>query len=94
MFIIVGIMLTGVLVGYLFRSKKLSWIQSLITLFIWILLFLLGVDVGENQTIINNLHTLGVEALCISVASVIGSASFALILWRKANKKNKEGEEV
>ena len=84
----------GVLLGYLLKTKRFVMIHKVITGLIWILLFLLGVDVGENQTIINNLHTLGVEALCISVASVIGSASFALILWRKANKKNKEGEEV
>ena len=93
MFIIVGIMLTGVLVGYLLRSKKLSWIQSLITLFIWLLLFLLGVDVGGNQTIINNLHTLGIEALYLSVAAALGSALCAWLLWRSINK-GKEDKEV
>ncbi len=86
-------MLTGVLVGYLLRSKKLSWIQSLITLFIWLLLFLLGVDVGGNQTIINNLHTLGIEALYLSVAAALGSALCAWLLWRSINK-GKEDKEV
>lgn len=46
MFIIIGIMLTGMLLGYLLRSKRLSWIHKIITLLIWILLFLLGIDVG------------------------------------------------
>ena len=90
MFIIVGIMLTGMLVGYLFRNKKLSWIQSLITLFIWLLLFLLGVDVGGNQNIINNLHTLGLEAFYITIAAVLGSAICAWSLWHFINKNNKE----
>ena len=90
MFIIVGIMLTGMLVGYLLRNKKLSWIQSLITLFIWLLLFLLGVDVGGNQNIINNLHTLGLEALYITMAAVLGSAICAWGLWHFINKNNKE----
>ena len=52
MFTIIGIMLTGMLTGYLLRSKKLSWIHQVITLLIWLLLFLLGIDVGGNETII------------------------------------------
>ena len=46
MFIIIGIMLTGMLIGYLLRSKRLTWIHKIITLLIWVLLFLLGIDVG------------------------------------------------
>ena len=56
MFTIIGIMLTGMLVGYLLRSKRLLWIHKVITLLIWLLLFLLGIDVGGNETIIRNLH--------------------------------------
>ena len=73
MFIIIGIMLTGMLLGYLLRSKRLSWIHKIITLLIWILLFLLGIDVGGNESIIKGLHTLGLEAVVITVAAVIGS---------------------
>ena len=63
MFTIIGIMLTGMLVGYLLRSKRLLWIHKVITLLIWLLLFLLGIDVGGNETIIRNLHAIGLEAL-------------------------------
>ena len=67
MFIIIGIMLTGMLLGYLLRSKRLSWIHRIITLLIWILLFLLGIDVGGNESIIKGLHTLGLEAIIITL---------------------------
>ena len=40
MFIIIGIMLTGMLLGFLLRNKRLSWIHKIITLLIWVLLFL------------------------------------------------------
>ena len=40
MFIIIGIMLTGMLFGYLLRSKRLTWIHKIITFLIWVLLFL------------------------------------------------------
>ena len=34
MFIIIGIMLTGMLFGYLLRSKRLTWILKIITFLI------------------------------------------------------------
>ena len=81
MFIIIGIMLTGMLTGYLLRNKRLRWIHKIITLLIWILLFLLGIDVGGNESIVRGLHTLGLEATVITVAAVTGSALAAWALW-------------
>lgn len=81
MFIIIGIMLTGMLIGFLLRSKRLTWIHKIITFLIWALLFLLGIDVGGNKAIIKGLHTLGLEAVVITLAAVIGSTLCAWGLW-------------
>lgn len=81
MFIIIGIMLTGMIIGYLLRNQKLSRIHQGITLLIWLLLFLLGIDVGGNETIIKGLHTIGIEAAIITLAAVIGSVLAAWGLW-------------
>ena len=62
MFTIIGLMLTGMLLGFLLRKQKLSGIHKVITVLIWLLLFLLGIDVGGNQKIINGLHAIGLEA--------------------------------
>lgn len=48
-FLIIGLMLCGVLTGYLFRKRKLNFIYRVITFLIWILLFLLGTEVGDNK---------------------------------------------
>lgn len=82
MFTIIGIMFTGMLAGYLLRSKRLTWIHKIITLLIWLLLFLLGIDVGANRAIINGLHTLGLEALVLTAAAVAGSVLASWGLWR------------
>ena len=37
------------LLGFLLRKQKLSGIHKVITVLIWLLLFLLGIDVGGNQ---------------------------------------------
>ncbi|MDE5676529.1 MAG: lysine exporter LysO family protein [Phocaeicola sp.] len=92
MFIVIGIMFMGILLGFLLRQQKLSDIHRIITVLIWLLLFLLGIDVGGNQKIIQGLHTLGMEALAITLAAVLGSAMAAWALWYTLyKKKNKEG---
>ncbi len=87
MFIIIGIMLTGMLLGYLSRSKRLHAIQKCITILVWSLLFLLGIDVGGNQTIINGIHTIGIDALIITLAAILGSVIMAGVLWYYIDKK-------
>ena len=81
MFIIIGIMLTGMLLGYLLRSKRLTWIHKVITLLIWLLLFLLGIDVGGNEAIVKGLLAIGLEAFIITTAAVAGSTLAAWGLW-------------
>lgn len=93
MFIIIGIMLSGMLFGYLLRSKRLTWIHKIITFLIWLLLFLLGIDVGDNKAIMYGLHTLGLEALIITLAAVIGSTLLAWGLWYLLYIRNREKEE-
>lgn len=95
MFIIIGIMLTGMLTGYLLRNHRLAWIQKAITLLIWVLLFLLGIDAGSNESIIKGLHTIGMEAIVITLAAVMGSAAFAGLLWFRITRKHpKKGGEA
>ena len=43
MFTIIGLMLTGMLLGYLLRKRNLSKIHKVITVLIWVLLFILGI---------------------------------------------------
>lgn len=84
---IISLMLTGVWLGYTARRKNLRFIQRIITLLIWILLFLLGTEVGHNKAIINGLHTIGLEALIITLAGVAGSVLASWGLWTYINKK-------
>ena len=92
MFTIIGLMLTGMLLGFLLRKQKLSGIHKVITVLIWLLLFLLGIDVGGNQKIINGLHTIGLEAIVITLAAVLGSVTAAWALWYVLYKRNNEGQ--
>ena len=73
MFTVIGIMFVGIALGYLLRRQSLPWINKAITALIWLLLFLLGIEVGHNEQIIRSLPTLGVEAFAIAIVCVLGS---------------------
>lgn len=91
MFTVIGIMFAGIGLGYLMRRQSIPWINKVITALIWLLLFLLGIEVGHNEQIIRSLPTLGIEAFSIAIACVSGSCITAWALWKHINhKKEKE----
>ena len=73
MFTIIGLVLTGMLLGYLLRKRDLKKIHPIITLLIWLLLFILGIEVGSNEEIIRGLHTIGYEAVVLTLGGTLGS---------------------
>ncbi len=81
MFKIVAVMLSGVVVGYLLRNKRLGLVSRLITVAIWVLLFLLGIAVGLNDAILGNWDTIGWQAFILSVGGVAGSVVLAWVVY-------------
>lgn len=88
LFIFLGI-LSGVLCRKLSTGARISltdvaarWQGRIVTWLIWLLLFLLGIEVGSNKMIVRSLPTLGVEALLLSSAATLGCCVLAWMLWR------------
>jgi len=81
MLIVIGVLLIGVIFGYLLRKKKTLNINRPIMTLICILLFILGVEVGENETILQNFDSIGIEALIITGGAVLGSILLSWLLW-------------
>ena len=79
MFTIIGLMLTGMLLGYLLRKRNLHRIHTVITVLIWALLFILGIEVGGNEQIIKGLHTIGIEAVILTLGGTLGGCFSALL---------------
>ena len=93
MFIVIAMMFGGIAFGYLMRRHRFTHIGKATIFFIWILLFVLGVEVGGNPDIIKSLHTLGVEAIFIAGMSILGSALAAMLLWKNVQKQEKRRKE-
>lgn len=106
LFIFLGI-LSGVLCHKLSTEARISltdvaarWQGRIVTWLIWLLLFLLGIEVGSNEMIVRSLPTLGVEALLLSSAATLGCCVLAWMLWRvsknntvQENAKNETSAE-
>ena len=88
MLVVIGIMLGGIIVGYLFRHASWKGLPTLITLFIWILLFLLGNEIGRDEQVVRSFHSLGMEAAMLTFAAVTGSTLCAWLLWMIVRNKN------
>ncbi len=83
------IMGAGMLLGFLLKAKKKTVVvnERLIGYAIYLLLFLLGVSIGSNQEIMNALSTLGLVALVVAVAAVLGSIVVGWITYSLFFKK-------
>jgi uncharacterized membrane protein YbjE (DUF340 family) len=93
MFKVLLFMFAGIVVGYLFRKRKIHFLSGVILTLIWALLFLLGAEVGLNRNVVNRFGALGFEAFVVALASVLGSIVAAKILWGKGLKKEEGADE-
>jgi uncharacterized membrane protein YbjE (DUF340 family) len=91
MLTVFAIMLAGIGAGYFLRRiPDIKIIGKLITGFIFLLLFFLGISVGHNEKIVNNLTTIGLQALIITMGAIAGSILLAWFVYKKFFVKGKE----
>ncbi|MBN2766881.1 MAG: lysine exporter LysO family protein [Paludibacteraceae bacterium] len=90
MFIILLFMFAGILSGYLLRKIRIGFVNGVILTLIWLLLFLLGLEVGFNNEVIARFPVLGLESVVVAVFATLGSISGARILLPPAGMKIQE----
>ena len=83
MLVIFAVIIGGIATGRLLIGRRLAFVPRLITVIIWALLVLLGVEVGSDPAVVGSLATLGGAALAIFALSVAGSIFAAWLLWRR-----------
>ena len=78
------LMTLGFILGYILRNKTklISFSNKATTLIIYILLFLLGIGVGLNKTIVSNIANIGLQAISITFGAVFGSLILAYITYK------------
>lgn len=78
----------GICAGIVIRKSNVSrHIGKAISATIYVMLFMLGARIGTDRHILESLSTLGVQALILAAAGIVGSVISAAILYRIAEKK-------
>ena len=77
-------MIAGIITGvFIHRKDHLIKINDrLITIAIYALLFLLGISVGLNKTVVQNIGTLGFQALIITTGAISGSVLISWLVYK------------
>ena len=72
---------TGVILGYLLRRRRLAWLPRVVTVLVWLLLLLLGMEAGANPRVVGGLATLGMEAAVVAFSGIVGTCLASWLLW-------------
>lgn len=72
----------SVAIGYTLRRWPQAWVGKLLTLSVWLMLFVIGIEVGGNEVLVNSLALLGAESLALTLITTLCCSLGALWLWR------------
>jgi len=77
------IMAAGMVIGYLLRQKKALFavLNHIVMAVIFLLLFVLGISVGLNDTVVGSIHMIGVKAVVLTFGAVAGSILCCRLVW-------------
>jgi uncharacterized membrane protein YbjE (DUF340 family) len=82
--VILSFLIIGLLLGILLRRRKvlLKYSAKISGWSVYLLLFLLGIEVGTNDTIMHNLGSLGAQAIILTIGGISGSIVLSFIVYR------------
>jgi len=81
---ILVIMAAGMVIGYLLRQKQAIFavIDRIVMGIIFLLLFVLGISVGLNETVVSSIHIIGIKAVVLTLGAVAGSVFCCWLAWK------------
>lgn len=86
-------MFAGMLIGFLLRKTVLPGLISRLLLpIICALLFAMGVLIGANHMVMDNLHTLGLHGVILALATTAASALCVALICRLFPDKKRAGD--
>jgi len=78
------IMITGIFLGFLFKKKRtlINTADKLAGLSIYLLLFLLGLSIGNNEIIVSNFARIGFTSIILTISGITGSVFFSYLTYK------------
>ncbi|MCI9607878.1 MAG: LysO family transporter [Muribaculaceae bacterium] len=85
---IIAILIAGIAIGRLFMHSKITTrIAGAMGITVWVLIFALGMSIGSNPAVVEQIPHIGLEALTIAALATGGSMA-AVALTAKYIRKN------
>ena len=75
------------------NNKGVLTVEATISYTIFIMLFIFGITIGADKNIINNIGNFGLQAVLLSVCSVLGSLFASSLAYRILSKKGDQNEK-
>lgn len=87
-----GVMIICYIIASKIRHKKdnFSFLEQLLNIVIYVLVFIMGLRMGANEEVISNLGTIGLQSIIVTIF-VVGGSMFAVFLTRRAMGLNRQG---
>ncbi len=84
------IMFSGIVLGFIFRKKRslITAADKLAGWSIYLLLFLLGLSIGNNELIINNFGQIGFNSIMLTFSGISGSVILSFFAYKFLFKKD------
>ena len=84
------IMFSGIVLGFIFRKKRslITAADKLAGWSIYLLLFLLGLSIGNNELIITNFGQIGFNSIMLTLSGISGSVILSFFAYKLLFKKD------
>lgn len=94
MFKVLILLAFGIALGYILRRASLvKKTEKSVSATVLLMLFVFGITIGGNSSLVNNLGKYGAQAAILAVAGVAGSVIASYLAYRMIMKKKKGGGE-
>ena len=91
MFYLIMTFFAGICAGFIRRRiKAFSHVGKAVSLTVFVMLFFLGVEIGSDEHVLENLSTLGLRAFVLAVTGVAGSVILSMLLYKALFRKETE----
>ncbi|MCL1833966.1 MAG: LysO family transporter [Leptospirales bacterium] len=89
------IMFSGIALGFIIRKKRyvIMLFDKLTSFSIYLLLFLLGLSIGNNEIIINQFGRIGINAILLAFSGIVGSVMLSYFVYKFFKREEKEDRE-
>ena len=86
-FLILLVLWLSVAAGYLLRRHPVRGIGRATAVLVWLLLFLMGEEVGGNPDVLRGMGRLGAEAFILTVGTALVTVLAAALCWRSLGRR-------